>query len=1005
MPLNEIQKEEKMRKNKKLVFVVASLFLATLWGCGSNLESGGDQTGPGAVAAEKLGSSTCKVCHTAIAVGEHFDASVHDTDAVGCEGCHGGGQFHKGVGPIPVASPGVPQCTATCHTLTPSTSPVQISAFHNDDPATPTKIEGVIVKTADINGCQVCHYSDHNPVLAINHEWSKSGHGGELETGPVTSATADAWVHYNWDSTFKADGTSDRGACQRCHTATGISNFLTNPAGYAANGSGNDFSHLADWSATGGSGQQEVLYCWGCHTDVSEATPGYPNLRNPGAITETYTATTTGAPATTVVYPNVGPSNVCLGCHLGREIGQNIANDTDADGVRGFVNSHYLTAGGTVFNKSGYEYAGQTYANFGFHKNIGVGTPASNFNTGSNGPCVTCHMSVDKGHTFSFVTKDADGVIERNNSPICGYCHAGMDAGTLEATKENFNTALEELRLALEAKGMFFQKLRNPYFFVGAGSTAAAFTDWNSVATTLGVGLATDPTGTGWKNVMGAAFNYNLFVHDPGAYAHNSDYALKLVANSIDFLTDGIIDGDPSFAATLIGQGMNIASGAGYSPIHGDPAVNFVGGPVAIARANPTTSQATCSVCHPAAPHYGGYAALAADGITRVTDTAKPQWQNNQATCADCHANSDPSLNQPILTQYADSGHGNVTGIWIHEEAGGTCSRCHTTTGFINNLTAGTSFSYAGNDPLQTLNCNACHTSVTPGILNATRRVAGAFTATWSQNSVTASVVFPNAGDSNICIRCHSARRAGANITPLATTTAHYIPAAAVLFGGTPALVTVTANTVAAPNKLPAVGATFTGGGYEFAGQIYAGLGTHKTIALLPVLPATVATGPCVACHMSGTAGHTWNAVTKNEVTGEITAINSVTCSAVACHDGVALPALTPAVLNARKADLDTLLGVLETQLNARSIFFNPANGSFYKEATFTTTVNNAYYATQAALAPAVSTQDLQGAAFNLWLFKFRAGDTAGYVHNPLYARKLITDSADLLNDGVINGN
>jgi hypothetical protein len=344
-----------------------------------------------------------------------------------------------------------------------------------------------------------------------------------------------------------------------------------------------------------------------------------------------------------------------------------------------------------------------------------------------------------------------------------------------------------------------------------------------------------------------------------------------------------------------------------------------------------------------------------------------------------------------------------VTGIWIHEEAGNTCSRCHTTTGFINNLTAGTAFNYAGNDPLQTLNCNACHTSVTPGILNATRRVAGAFTATWSQNSVTASVVYPNAGDSNLCIRCHSARRAGANITPLATTTAHYLPAAAVLFGGTPALVTVTNNTVAAPNNVPAIGTTFTGGGYEFAGQVYTNNAAHKTIGI-PVLPALPTTGPCVGCHMSGTAGHTWNAVTHNEVTGEITAINSSACSAVGCHDGVLLPAMTPAALNALKATFASSLGALEVQLNARGIFFNPANGSFYKEATFTTTVNNAYYATQAALAPAVSTRDLEGAAFNFWLFTFRAADHAGYVHNTFYSRKLIADSADLLNDGLING-
>ena len=992
-----------MRKNKQLALVVASLFLATLWGCGSNMDSGGDQTSPGSgiTDAAKLGSSSCKICHTTIAVGESFNLSIHDTDAVGCEGCHGGGQFHKGVGEIPFAAPGVAQCTAVCHTLTVSTSLVSINDSHNDDPATATTIEGLIVKTAENNGCQACHYSDHDPELTINKEWTNSAHGGFLATGPVTSATADAWVHYNWDDT------ATRGSCQRCHTATGISNFLNNPAGYVANGSGNSFNHLSNWSATGGSGQQEVLYCSGCHSDASEATLADPKLRNPGAITETYTATTAGAPATTVTYPNIGPSNVCIGCHLGREIGKNIANDTDADGVRSFINSHYLTAGGTVFNTSGYEYAGQTYANFGFHKNIGVGSLASNFNTGSSGPCASCHMSVASGHTFSFVTK-LDGAIDDNNSPICTNCHAGMDGGTLEATKERFHTALQELKVALDAKGIFFFNA-HPYFYKGANGTGGAFTDWNSVATTLGVGLATDATGTGWKNVMGAAFNYNLFEHDPGAYAHNSDYALKLIADSIDFLDNGLVDASTaSLASTLIGQGMNIASGAGYSPIHGSPVVAFVDGPVAAAVAAPTTSQATCSVCHPAAPHYGGYPALAADGVTPDRDTAKPQWVNNQATCADCHANNDPSLNQPILTQYADSGHGDVNGAWTREEDGNTCSRCHTTTGFINNLTAGTAFNYGATDPLHTLNCNACHASVDP--LTPTRRVAPAFTATWNTNSITASAAFPDAGDSNLCIRCHSARYAGANITNLATATSHYFPAAAVVFGGTPALVTVTNNTLADITNGPAIGTNFTGGGYEFAGQVYANAATHKTIGI-PVAPAVATTGPCVVCHMNGAAGHTWNAVTKDEVTGTVTAINSGACSAVGCHDGLTQPAVTPATLNASKDAFDTALAALEAQLNARSIYFSQVAVSrinFFQDAALTTTVNNAYYATQAALAPALTgttpTRDLQGAAYNLWLFKYHGADRGGYVHNPAYALKLINDSVDLLNDGTING-
>jgi hypothetical protein len=144
--------------------------------------------------------------------------------------------------------------------------------------------------------------------------------------------------------------------------------------------------------------------------------------------------------------------------------------------------------------------------------------------------------------------------------------------------------------------------------------------------------------------------------------------------------------------------------------------------------------------------------------------------------------------------------------------------------------------------------------------------------------------------------------------------------------------------------------------------------------------------------------------VTHNEVTGEVTAINSGACSAVGCHDGVTQPLLTPATLNAFKATFTTALAALDTQLKARGIFYNPENARFYTDATFTTQANNTYYATQAALAPVVSTRDLQGAAYNYWLFTYHGADPAGYAHNRFYSRKLIADSADLLNDGLING-
>ena len=76
-----------------------------------------------------------------------------------------------------------------------------------------------------------------------------------------------------------------------------------------------------------------------------------------------------------------------------------------------------------------------------------------------------------------------------------------------------------------------------------AGGTNTAAKNWLSTGDS-------DKTGaTTGKHNMGAAFNYNLLEHDPGAYAHNRYYAKRLIYDSIDWLDDNIINN--SVSATL----------------------------------------------------------------------------------------------------------------------------------------------------------------------------------------------------------------------------------------------------------------------------------------------------------------------------------------------------------------------------------------------------------------------------------------------------------------------
>jgi nitrate/TMAO reductase-like tetraheme cytochrome c subunit len=928
---------------RKLFLVTAALFAATLWGCGSDMGSGGGLPPSGGLEdAARVGSASCKVCHTAV-VAQGFNGSAHDDVATGCEGCHGGGQFHRGIGPIPYPSPDLAQC-AQCH---------DVSRHGSDLTTTVDVIEGFAV-----TACEDCHYPAnlnpavttqwaHNPAIDINQQWANSAHGGHIASGPATKTTAPGWTYYNWD---QVTGTGNRATCQRCHTATGAKNFFdAKIAGTAYVETSNTFPHLEGWTAAAGSPQNEMLYCWGCHSDVPTGT-----LRDPGAIVEIFAGVGTAAPAATVTFPNVFESNICLGCHIGRQVGQNIADSTADFSNRNFINSHYLAAGGTVFNKAGYEYGPTAnYSIYGFHKQVGWSDVQS---TGTRGPCVTCHMTSAEGHTFEVVQKDGAGVITAVASTACVSCHADMNPATLNATKIDFEAALEELRVALASRGVHFYEA-HPYFFTAPyvpnapAGTNVGVTNWNGI----NVGTEATPiTGRG-KDVMGAAFNYNLLAHDPGAYAHNSGYALKLIVDSLDFLVDGTVNADAttraSAAFVLLNQGINIFDSPDYAAIHNVP--------VAAALADYANASTTCSACHSRAPHF----------TTTTSGQGSAQYVNPNGSCADCHAGNDIAANADILNQYSQAGHANNNGASWRGNTTVGCGRCHDPVMFANS-TFGTTF--VPSDTKKVLACIACHSDVADGTVRM-NNPQGDYSVAYTVNTITVNLDYVNYGASSLCVVCHSG---DGRSYPLGSQ------------------ISATTWTTNVGHNLFA-GATLVGkSGYTFTGEQYPSESVHQAIGLGD-------DGPCVSCHMSGSAGHTWRAVTKDQA-GNITAINSSAC--ISCHDGVALPAMAVQDLEDSRLAFGGVLDALRAALAAKGIHYNQANGNFFQESTFSTQVDFTYLNGIASTQYSGQVRDLMGAMHNLRLYSYAPKDPGGYVHNWKYVLTLIAHSIDFVGDGLING-
>ncbi len=457
-----------------------------------------------------------------------------------------------------------------------------------------------------------------DPTPTIYTDWAQSGHAGGLLKAKYAAAAAttssttnqvdsvmisgvadnvstvtigslkrsyssgDAWRHYQWERTLKATGADDRGSCQKCHTATGASNYLSNPAAYDYKA--NDFSHLSGWkkatatAATVPSPQQELLYCWGCHENAAKGL-----LRTPGVITAEYKFK--GVKAT---FPDVGASNICLSCHSGRESGESLDSITAFDNVS-FINSHYLAVGGLMYVKSGFtafidpatvigtstygasltsdadggaltsthRKLGTTAINGDSH-NTAAFTPG---NFDSNGPCVTCHMQATGQATRS--TSHTWEINMNAANQVCIKCHAGeVDTALLleefiDGQAVPFQNALAVALDRLKARyNITYNPASYPYFYDNLIGTAVK--DWTRVGSTAGT-LSTANA----KKLMGACFNINLLTREPAAYVHARTYARRLLYDTIDFLDDGTIN-----------------MSTGVTAIAVDPA-NYVKGPTA----------------------------------------------------------------------------------------------------------------------------------------------------------------------------------------------------------------------------------------------------------------------------------------------------------------------------------------------------------------------------------------------------------------------------------------
>ncbi len=308
------------------------------------------------------------------------------------------------------------------------------------------------------------------------------------------AGSEEAFRHWDEDGMVQS-------SCARCHSAAGLPFELEH----------------------GVSIEQPLsngLKCSTCHTSLTEFTLyEIGEVEFPSGATVNLENTNTG---------------LCMNCHQGRsstvQVNAAIAGkdaDTVIEGQR-FLNSHYFAAGATVYGgevQGAYEYDGQDYVGFFVHfaDNPRQCTDCHNTHqlTVKTADCEQCHGTTEPETIRNPETPDYDGD---------GNVEEGM-AAEIETLNEKLLVAIQAYAAEVVGTGIVYDAHSYPYFFNDTDGDGA-----------LSEGEATRDNGyASWTpRLLQAAYNYQYVQKDPGAFAHNPDYIVQVLYDSLASLNQSV---------------------------------------------------------------------------------------------------------------------------------------------------------------------------------------------------------------------------------------------------------------------------------------------------------------------------------------------------------------------------------------------------------------------------------------------------------------------------------
>ncbi len=363
--------------------------------------------------------------------------------------------------------------------------------------ATPEPVEVTREVTVQV---EVTRVVEVTPVGGVpnSDEWVASPHN-DVASEPFR----------HWDGDDPAEVPA---ACAKCHSSAGYKDFL-----------GADGSEAGVVDANVPAADAQGIQCTACHNSAASS---LTSVAFPGKDEE----------GEAIVVDGLNDAARCMVCHQGRasmasvdgQIEKFAVTDVDAvvapikddqgkDVNFGFINIHYYSAAATLYGttvKGGYQYEGKLY-------------DAKHDHVEGYDSCIGCHDP----HTLKVRVEDCaqchgEGVLEEGGlqnirEPQASFADYDGDGNVEEGMYYEIQGLQEQLLAQIQAyaldKGgaeIKYDTATYPYFM---GADGKAYTGWTA-------------------RLLKAAYNYQLSVKDPGAFAHGNKYIVQLLVDSIEDL-------------------------------------------------------------------------------------------------------------------------------------------------------------------------------------------------------------------------------------------------------------------------------------------------------------------------------------------------------------------------------------------------------------------------------------------------------------------------------------